>query len=214
MTAMTATLTALESAGRAVQEACLSLEQDFARCSQRIAAAVLQDPGGTAGDGLYAQCKEMALLSREITGLGEQLQRLHAKARQLQAMEPALVLELPKSAKKRVAIAATVPAVPGDAVLQEHPDVQDVSFKEVRSRRTAAPVRSRRASSAAPRPSNDVAVMAYLKTVLNRRGFRVLKHTAIAQGAGIPTGSVGASMARLRARGAVLSNEAGALRLA
>lgn len=61
--------------------------------------------------------------------------------------------------------------------------------------------------------ANDEKVLAYLQQVLDRRGCKTFTQTAIAQGAGIPLGSVGLAIRRVIAAGAVREGPKGIYRL-
>ena len=61
--------------------------------------------------------------------------------------------------------------------------------------------------------ANDEKVLAHLKQVLDRRSWKTFTHAAVAQGAGIPLGSVGLAIRRVIAAGAVREGQKGSYRL-
>ena len=81
----------------------------------------------------------------------------------------------------------------------------------------AKPLR-KRAKETASQPqrlsSNDEKVLAHLQKVLDRRSWVTLTQGTIAQGAGIPLGSVGLAMRRLVVAEAVRERGQGSYRLA
>ena len=76
----------------------------------------------------------------------------------------------------------------------------------------------KRAKETASQPqrlsSNDEKVLAHLQKVLDRRSWVTLTQGTIAQGAGIPLGSVGLAMRRLVVAEAVRERGQGSYRLA
>jgi hypothetical protein len=77
----------------------------------------------------------------------------------------------------------------------------------------AAPARKARVAGAATGSGrlsiNDQLVLTFLNKSLQRKQWRRLSHSAMAQGAGIPLGSVGLALRRLMAGGHVLEGEKG-----
>lgn len=64
------------------------------------------------------------------------------------------------------------------------------------------------------KPANADRVLDFLKTRLDRRSFGRVTHAEIADGTPLPTGSVGAAVVVLKARGLLLEGERGSYRLA
>ena len=71
-----------------------------------------------------------------------------------------------------------------------------------------------KAALAKAQSDNDGKLQAYLETVLKKGEWTRLHGRAVAQGSGLPTGSVGASMRRLLASGAVHKGTRGMYKLA
>ena len=82
--------------------------------------------------------------------------------------------------------------------------------------KSRAPVNTATSTASPPRrvSANDEKVLAYLKTVLDRRSWKAFTHAAVAQGAGIPLGSVGLAIRRVIALGTVREGQKGSYRLA
>lgn len=62
--------------------------------------------------------------------------------------------------------------------------------------------------------SNDEKVLTHLRQVLDRRSWKTLTQAAIAQGAGIPLGSVSLALRRVIAAGGIREGQKGSYRLA
>jgi DNA-directed RNA polymerase specialized sigma24 family protein len=95
-----------------------------------------------------------------------------------------------------------------DVVVKPAPRRQSLKTKPLRKRTKETASQPQRLSS------NDEKVLAHLKKVLDRRSWVTLTQGTIAQGAGIPLGSVGLAMRRLVAAEAVRERGKGTYRLA
>jgi hypothetical protein len=79
---------------------------------------------------------------------------------------------------------------------------------------TAKPATGKTRARRDGKKSNADRVLDYLKTRLDRRSFGRVTHAEIADGTPLPTGSVGAAVVVLKARGLLLEGERGSYRLA
>lgn len=81
--------------------------------------------------------------------------------------------------------------------------------------KSRAPVKTATSPASQPRrmSANDEKVLAYFKAVLDRRSWKSYTHAAVAQGAGIPLGSVGLANRRVIAVGTVREGQKGSYRL-
>lgn len=106
-----------------------------------------------------------------------------------------------------------------DRVLAIDPRSQAILIALHKKARTTPSVRAEIAATAPASLSrrmsaNDEKILAYFKTVLDRRSWKPLTHAIIGQGAGIPLGSVGLAIRRVIAVGAVREGKKGSYRLA
>lgn len=147
-------------------------------------------------------------MAHELQAMEEQLKTLYGSAMELAAAEPPVLVDLSdRSPRARVQ--------PSALGVEE---AQDVQIKLVQPKQplrkkatasvTAEPARPRQRLSA-----NDQKVLAYLKQVLDRRSWKPLTQVAIADGAGIPKGSVGLALRRVIDAGMVREGQKGNYRL-
>lgn len=147
-------------------------------------------------------------MAHELQAMEEQLKTLYGSAMELAAAEPPVLVDLSdRSPRARVQ--------PSALGVEE---AQDVQIKPVQPKQplrkkatasvTAEPARPRQRLSA-----NDQKVLAYLKQVLDRRSWKPLTQVAIADGAGIPKGSVDLALRRVIDAGMVREGQKGNYRL-
>ena len=202
------TLLLLQKAGENLYAARNALAQDVQQHASRVVHMVASEPFGNDADRAYAQLRSIARMAHELQAMEEQLKTLYGSAMELAAAEPPVLVDLSdRSPRARVQ--------PSALGVEE---AQDVQIKPVQPKQplrkkatasvTAEPARPRQRLSA-----NDQKVMAYLKQVLDRRSWKPLTQVAIADGAGIPKGSVGLALRRVIDAGMVREGQKGNYRL-
>lgn len=202
------TLLLLQKAGENLYAARNALAQDVQQHASRVVHMVASEPFGNDADRAYAQLRSIARMAHELQAMEEQLKTLYGSAMELAAAEPPVLVDLSdRSPRARVQ--------PSALGVEE---AQDVQIKPVQPKQplrkkatasvTAEPARPRQRLSA-----NDQKVLAYLKQVLDRRSWKPLTQVAIADGAGIPKGSVGLALRRVIDAGMVREGQKGNHRL-
>ena len=202
------TLLLLQKAGENLYAARNALAQDVQQHASRVVHMVASEPFGNDADRAYAQLRSIARMAHELQAMEEQLKTLYGSAMELAAAEPPVLVDLSdRSPRARVQ--------PSALGVEE---AQDVQIKPVQPKQplrkkatasvTAEPARPRQRLSA-----NDQKVLAYLKQVLDRRSWKPLTQVAIADGAGIPKGSVGLALRRGIDAGMVREGQKGNYRL-
>lgn len=202
------TLLLLQKAGENLYAARNALAQDVQQHASRVVHMVASEPFGNDADRAYAQLRSIARMAHELQAMEEQLKTLYGSAMELAAAEPPVLVDLSdRSPRARVQ--------PSALGVEE---AQDVQIKPVQPKQplrkkatasvTAEPARPRQRLSA-----NDQKVLAYLKQVLDRRSWKPLTQVAIADGAGIPKGSVGLALRRVIDAGMVREGQKGSYRL-
>ena len=202
------TLLLLQKAGENLYAARNALAQDVQQHASRVVHMVASEPFGNDADRAYAQLRSIARMAHELQAMEEELKTLYGSAMELAAAEPPVLVDLSdRSPRARVQ--------PSALGVEE---AQDVQIKPVQPKQplrkkatasvTAEPARPRQRLSA-----NDQKVLAYLKQVLDRRSWKPLTQVAIADGAGIPKGSVGLALRRVIDAGMVREGQKGNYRL-
>ena len=202
------TLLLLQKAGENLYVARNALAQDVQQHASRVVHMVASEPFGNDADRAYAQLRSIARMAHELQAMEEQLKTLYGSAMELTAAGPPVLVDLSdRSPRARVQ--------PSALGVEE---AQDVQIKPVQPKQplrkkatasvTAEPARPRQRLSA-----NDQKVLAYLKQVLDRRSWKPLTQVAIADGAGIPKGSVGLALRRVIDAGMVREGQKGNYRL-
>ena len=202
------TLLLLQKAGENLYAARNALAQDVQQHASRVVHMVASEPFGNDADRAYAQLRSIARMAHELQAMEEQLKTLYGSAMELTAGEPPVLVDLSdRSPRSRVQ--------PSALGVEE---AQDVQIKPVQPKQ---PLRKKAKASVTAEPArphqrlsaNDQKVLAYLKQVLDRRSWKPLTQVAIADGAGIPKGSVGLALRRVIDAGMVREGQKGNYRL-
>ncbi len=216
MSVSNATLSAIQLAGQSMDAARQALADAVTEQAQRVMAAVAEQPFSVDNDKLFAQWKTMARLAQEVQAIEAQFKTLYETALGLAVPETPVLAALP-SAAARKAPRRTVYEVDTSAA-------EDVEVKKPRAKpKNPAPVRA--AGAALPKSAagavpgahrlsaNDAKLLESLKAVLQRRSWRRVTQSGMAEGAGLPRGSVGLALRRLIAGGYVVEGEKGRYKL-
>jgi len=221
------TLSAIQQAGQALHRATVVVSGAVREQAEHMVSTVASQPFEAEGEQAFANFKMLARLSQDLQSLEEKLRALYANASELASPEMDVVNALPHTARSR---AASSKDVAEDAVVK--PASTRTARKSAKSAntRSASPAAkaSDKASSKASEKSvnkpgkkskapaltaNDNALLKYLQTALNSSSWTRLTGAAIAQGSGLPLGSVGVSLKRIMATGAVKRGVRGSFKL-
>jgi hypothetical protein len=191
------TLSAIQQAGTSLHRATLVVSSAVREQAEHMVATVASQPFQAEGEQAFANFKMLARLSQDLQALETQLRQLYATASELASPEMDVVA-LPRSAARARAIAN---AAAEDAIVKP------------------APLRRAKAQPQKPAGSvaltaNDNKVLDYLKTVLQPGAWTAVTGASVSKGADMPLGSVGISLKKVIAAGAVKKKGRGSYQLA
>lgn len=195
------TLSAIQQAGQALHKATVVVAGAVRAQAEHMVATVASQPFQAEGEQAFANFKMLARLSQDLQSLEEQLKSLYATASDLASPEMDVVAALPRPSARTRSTAAAQNDIAEDAVV-----------KPASVRRTKRV--SKKAAKAVTLTANDGKVLDFLKTVLKSDQATALTGSDISKGAGLPLGSVGISMTKVIASGAVKKVGRGSYQLA
>lgn len=207
-------LSAIQSAGAAAHHADAALKFVVHSYADQVRQAMSSNAFDLQTDSLYEEWKTVARLSQTLEQIEAELRKVHQAAQQLgmesfNSAKPKAQLTAPASAS----VAKNIAALP----LVELIDATDVVAKkpakaksEKKAYKTDAPPST---SSASKLSVNTQKLLTHLKTVLSTRKYSEIKTTPEGIKAGLPSGSVTASLNKLIEAGYLDKNAAGALKL-
>ncbi len=215
------TLSAIQQAGHGLHKATVVVAAAVREQAEHMVSTVASQPFQAEGEQAFANFKLLARLSHDLQSLEAQLRALYATASELASPEMDVVAALPRAASR--ARGTAVPA--SDAA-------EDVVIKPASGRRAkgsaktgakagakaaakaTAKAKDKKAAGPVTLTSNDNKVLDYLKTVLTTDTWTALTGATVAQGAAMPLGSVGVSLKKVVAAGAVRKSGRGSYQLA
>lgn len=203
------TLLSLQHAGESLDAAKQAFAQEVQSNAECMVGIVSSEPFGTEADRAYAQLRAIARLAHELQAMEEQLKTMYRAAAEMTVPETPVLVAL-SDRGRRSRIHQNEP---------RHEGAEDVIVKPAPQRPAHKAKTKRKAVKAATSSpqhlsTNDEKVLQHLRKVLDRRSWKPLTQASIAQGAGIPAGSVGLAIRRLVAGGAVREGSKGSYRLA
>ncbi len=182
------TLSAIQQAGQSLHKATVVVSTAVREQAEHMVATVASQPFEAEGEQAFANFKMLARLSQDLQSLEEQLRGLYATASDLASPEMDVVVALAHaSARSRTAAAGEV--------------AEDAIVKPAKAQRS--PRTLKKPAKPVSLTANDSKVLAFLSTVLKAGQWTALTGNVVAQGAGLPLGSVGISLKKVVACGAV-----------
>ncbi|NVO07199.1 MAG: hypothetical protein HXX19_15355 [Rhodoferax sp.] len=208
------TLSAIQQAGQALHKATVVVAGAVREQAEHMVATVASQPFQVEGEQAFANFKMLARLSQELLALEEQLKGLYATASELASPVMDVVAAIPNARAR----AAAPNDVAEDAV------VKPASVRSAKrttrkpaakpASQTAARSKAQKAAKPVALTANDTKVLDYLKTVLKAGEWLDLTGASVAQGAAMPLGSVGISLKKVVASGAVKKRGRGSYQIA
>ncbi len=198
-------LLSIQQAGQALHTARQTVSDAVRAKAEKMVAMVASQPFSPESDRAYSQLRTVSRLAHELQAMEEQLKTMYLSAAEIMAPETPVLVALPdpggRSRLRHVA--------------QSHEGAEDVNVKTA-PKHQARKAQAKRAPANRPQrlSPNDEKVLQYLKHALDRRSWKPLTQAIIAQGAGIPLGSVGLAIRRVVAAGALHEKGKGSYRLA
>ena len=202
------TLLSLQQAGESLHAARQAFAQEVQQNASRVVGIVASEPFSNDADRAYAQLRTIARMAHDLQAMEEQLKTLYGSAMELVAPEtPVLVALSDRNASSRAR-----PAAP-DSEGAEDVVVKPAKQKQSLRKKAAAKVEAEPSSQALRLSANDQKVLTYFKHALDRRSWKPLTQAVIAEGSGIPLGSVSLAIRRVIAAGGVREGQKGSYRL-
>ena len=187
-------LSSIQKAGQAVHGASEAIAATVMEQAQSMVARVASQPFDAESEQAIARFKQLSGLSQGLIAVEAKLQELYALAGDL-ANPASDVILLPSVTKRKSAASAAA---------------VDVVAKPAKASKKVK--RSGRAPAALT--ANDAKLLAFLKKKLNANTAIALTGSQISAGAKLPLGSVGVSLKKIVASGAVKSPARGTYQLA
>lgn len=186
-----ATLSAIQQAGQGLHQATVVVAAAVREQAEHMVNTVASQPFQAEGEQAFANFRMLARLSQDLAALEEQLRGLYATASELASPEMDVVA-VPRLPRQRPAAAA------------HNDSAEDAVVKPAPARRAKAAARpARKGHASAALTANDTKVLHYLQSALKAGQWAELTGAAIAKGAAMPLGSVGVSLKKVLATGAV-----------
>ena len=200
------TLSAIQQAGQALHKATVVVADAVRAQAEHMVATVANQPFQAEGEQAFTNFKMLARLSQDLLSLEEQLKTLYATASDLASPEMDVVAALPQSSKRIRAEASAFADVAEDVVVKQATTrrAKPVSKSAGKPAAKQAPkAASKRAAKATTLTANDNKVLEFMKSVLKPGEASAITGLVISKGAGLPLGSVGISVKKVLASGAV-----------
>jgi 3-methyladenine DNA glycosylase/8-oxoguanine DNA glycosylase len=204
------TLSAIQQAGQALHKATVVVAGAVREQAEHMVATVASQPFQAEGEQAFANFKMLARLSQDLQSLEEQLRNLYATASELASPVMDVVAALPHSAARSRPVPAPTQEVAEDAIVKPA-SVRRAKGAAKRGTATAVkatakspkPVKTVEAAKAVALTANDSKLLAFLQSVLSTKQSTALTGVQLAKGSGLPLGSVGVSLKKVIASGAV-----------
>lgn len=187
-------LSSVQKAGQAIHDASEAIAATMRAQAESMVASVASQPFGVESEQSIARFKVLARLSQGLATVEAQLQELYSMATDL-ANPASDVIALPSITKRKTANAAAV----------------DVVAKPAKAPKAAKAKKGGTKASALT--ANDSTLLQYLQGVLKVGEWTSHTGAVMAAGSGLPLGSVGVSLKKILASGAVKAGERGMYQL-
>jgi len=223
------TLSAIQQAGHALHKATVVVAGAVREQAEHMVATVASQPFQAEGEQAFANFKMLARLSQDLLTLEEQLKNIYATASDLASPVMDVVAALPRPGARARAAALTQNEVAEDAVVKpaktriakraagkeavKSKAKKPVKTAEKATKKTAVKAISKKVVEAGALTANDGKVLDYLKTILKVGEWADLTGSKVAAGSGLPLGSVGISLKKVIASGAVKKRGRGSYQL-
>lgn len=202
-------LQSIQQAGQSIHDCREMLKAEVSRHTEQLVSVMASQPLGPSADSAFAQLKQVARIHQEMQALEDQLRGIYQAAEQIKGEEVQVIEALPH----RRASTATAAVQVEDAQV-----IQKTAGRKQRKHKAGKPAKP--AAEAQPHKprggrvsTNDDKVLAALRRLLKVFKHATLSQAQIATEAGIPGGSIAASIRRLQDAGAVQQMARGQYRL-
>jgi hypothetical protein len=211
-------LSAIQQAGQALHEATVVVADAVRAQAEHMVATVASQPFQAEGEQAFTNFKMLARLSQDLLSLEDQLKNLYATASELASPEMDVVTALPHASRRIRAATSAAEDVAEDVVAKPIATRRAKPISKPNSKRvaeaaskvstkpiskTASKPLSKKAAKPVTLTVNDNKVLQFMKSVLKPGEASAITGTVIAKGAGLPLGSVGISVKKVLASGAI-----------
>ena len=200
------TLSSLQVAGAAIHAADAELKISVQELSDRVKAAMLDNPFDLGNDNLFESWKTLARLSQAVAQVETEFKRIYDTAANVAA--PARV---GASAKPKLAAPKKAAATDDALEMVTAIDATDAVVKKAPHKRKTAAAKEK---NNRPMGGNTAKLWTRLQEILDTKEFIKFNRSAEAAVIGLPKGSIGASIAKLVQTGHLLVDAAGSFKLA
>ena len=200
------TLLAIQQAGAAVFAADTELKNSVKDYAARVNTAMAANPFGLGNDALFENWKLVARLSQTMSGIEEELKKVHALACELTGDDG-------PSGDALQALPA--PAPTPEPLVPTPPDMAPTDVVAKTGKKKAKAPATKTATPLSPTPGgNPAKLLRHLQRLLTTRDFVSINQSAAGLATGIPAGSINAAMKKLLETGQLLAGPGGRFKLA
>jgi len=203
-----ANLAAIQKAGQAIYEASQRVSDALYQQAQTIVTQVASQPFHADSEQAFAQFKALAALNQELQAVETQMRKIYGNATELAnpAMDVLGISLHPAGASKTNSAAEDALIKPTLGLTKNPPKKAAPASGAARDKKI-----DRSPQGLTP---NDAKLLAYLRNALQSTQWTALTGIAIANGSGLPLGSVGISLSKLLKLGLVKRGARGLYRRA
>ena len=191
MSLNTRLLQSIQQAGQSIHESRELLKAEVARHTEHLVSVMATQPLGPVADSSFGQLKLVARMHQEMQALEDQLRGIYQTATQLKGADVQVIEALPH---RRTNASATADRVEDAQVVTPAPRRKPGRKPTAEPAPAAAPTKRRGGRVG----TNDDKVLAALRRLLKASKTATLSQAQIATEAGIPVGSIAASLHRLQ----------------
>lgn len=179
-------LSSIQKAGQAVHDSTVDIAAAVRTQAESLVASMANTPFSMESEQMVSRFKKLSKLSQGLVAVEAQLQDLYAMAVELTNPAPEVIV-LTSITKRKVAT---------------NSDAVDVVSKPAKPAKVAKKPRMGGPMSGSLTP-NDTKLLGYLQGALKGGDAKMITGSVLAAGSGLPLGSVGVSLKKIIASGAV-----------
>lgn len=192
-------LQSLQQAGQSIHDCREMLKAEVSRHTEQLVSVMANQPLGPSADSAFSQLKQVVRIHQEMQALEEQLRGIYQSASQIKGAEVQVIEALPH---RRASTTTAAIQVEDAQVIQRSAGGKQRKTKATKPGKPSAKAQPRKRGGGRV-STNDEKVMAALRRLLKGSKNATLSQAQIATEAGIPGGSIAASIRRLQDAGAV-----------
>ena len=200
------TLASIQAAGAAIYAADAALKDAVQSYADQVKLGMLENPFDLGNDSMFDDWKTVARLSRAVGQVEAEFQKIYGAASDLSAGTTPSALTMPSLTAPQATVTAVLTMV-------QEVDATDAVIKKVPKKIKAAAHAKPAASQPTSLGGNSAKVLARLLDILNPVTFVKINRTAVGTEVGLPKGSIGASIAKLKATGHLIEGGVGEFKL-